>query len=149
MAGWREWVSLPELGIDHLKAKLDTGARSSALHAFDVERCDDEDGPKVRFRVHPIQRDDDTTVEAVAEWIEERDVKDSGGRVERRPVIRTTVGIGGRSWPIEITLSRRDDMGFRMLLGRRALKRRLLVDSNASFTLGGGPAEAAVDDEEE
>ena len=82
------------------------------------------------------------TVEAVAEWIEERDVKDSGGRVERRPVIRTTVGIGGRSWPIEITLSRRDDMGFRMLLGRHAVRRRFLIDPKKSFLAGqpkGGP----------
>lgn len=149
VAGWREWVSLPDLGIDHLKAKLDTGARSSALHAFGIERFDDESGPKVRFCVHPVQRDDRTTVEAVADWIDERDVKDSGGRVERRTVIRTTVGIGGQAWPIEVTLSRRDEMGFRMLLGRQALKRRFVVDPSASFALGDGPDGAPALDEEE
>ena len=149
VAGWREWVSLPDLSIPHLKAKLDTGARSSALHAFSLERFSEGDRDMVRFKVHPIQRDTSITIESVAELVDERDVRDSGGRVERRPVIRTTLELGGNRWPIEVTLSRRDEMGFRMLLGRQALKRRHVVDPGASFTLGQGPGRDPSADEEE
>jgi len=134
VVGWREWVCLPDLGIIALKAKLDTGARSSALHALAVHRYMEDGRPMVSFKVHPVQRDTNVSVETSAELIDEREVKDSGGRVERRPVIRTTVSLGGTEWPIEVTLSRRDEMGFRMLLGRQALKRRYVVDPGASFT---------------
>jgi hypothetical protein len=117
--GWREWVSLPQLGVDAVKAKIDTGARSSTLHAWDVDVLDRPGGPLVRFVVHPRQHDLSLTVVTTAELVEWRDVRSSNGTVERRPVIRTPVVIAGRRARVELTLTRRDEMGFRMLLGRR------------------------------
>jgi hypothetical protein len=137
--GWREWAALPELGIPAIKVKVDTGARSSALHAFDIERHDDAQGAWVEFAVHPIQRDRATTVRARARLLEERWVRSSSGRRTFRPVISTLVVLGEWSWPIELTLVRRDLMGFRMLLGREAVRRRLQVDPGRSF-LAGQPA---------
>lgn len=134
--GWREWISLPDLGVAEIKAKIDTGARSSALHAYGVERFRRRGKELVRFAVHPIQRDDEHVVLAEAEFVEERSVRDSGGHVERRPVIRTTARLSGRLWKIDVTLTNRDEMGFRMLLGRRALVRRFLVDPARSFLAG-------------
>ncbi|MEY2590001.1 MAG: hypothetical protein QOJ67_1985 [Acidimicrobiaceae bacterium] len=131
--GWREWVGLPDLGVDWMKAKVDTGARSSSLHAWDVEIA----GDVVRFNVHPVQDDDEVVVQAEAELVEHRDVRSSNGDVEVRPVIRTVALLRGERIPIELTLSRRDEMGFRMLLGRSAVRRRFLVDPGRSF-LGGG-----------
>jgi hypothetical protein len=131
--GWREWVGLPDLGVDWVKAKVDTGARSSSLHAWDI----DVDGDMVRFSVHPMQDDDELVVQAEAELIEHREVRSSNGDVEERPVIRTVAVLRGEGIPIELTLSRRDEMGFRMLLGRSAVRRRFLVDPGRSF-LGGG-----------
>jgi len=133
--GWREWVALPELGIPWVKAKVDTGARSSSLHAWDV-RVDDHDG-EVRFAVHPFQHDDVLTVPVRAPLVAMRDVRSSNGDVERRPAVVTLASIGGEAVPIELTLTNRDDMGFRMLLGRSALKRRFLIEPGRSF-LGGG-----------
>jgi hypothetical protein len=131
--GWREWVGLPDLGVDWVKAKVDTGARSSSLHAWDIEI----DGDIVRFNVRPVQEDDDVVVHAQARLVEHRDVRSSNGDVEERPVIRTVAVLRGEGIPIELTLSRRDEMGFRMLLGRSAVRRRFLVDPGRSF-LGGG-----------
>lgn len=139
VVGWREWVALPELGIDALKAKVDTGARSSALHAFDVEGFHREGERWVRFSVHPRQRDAVTTVRAEAPWIDERLVRSSSGATTRRPVVRCLLHLGDRSWPIELTLVRRDLMGFRMLLGRQALRRRCVVDPGRSFLVGERP----------
>lgn len=133
--GWREWVGLGELGIAWVKAKVDTGARSSSLHAWDV-RVDEVAG-EVRFAVHPFQHDDVLTVPVRATLVGMRDVRSSNGDVERRPAIATTATICGEAVPIELTLTNRDDMGFRMLLGRSALRRRFLVDPGRSF-LGGG-----------
>lgn len=131
--GWREWARLPELGIDSIKVKLDTGARTSSLHAFDLEQYDRDGRTMVRFEVHPVQRSrrDGVTVEAIV--IDERWVRNSGGQRELRPVIETQLELGGLAWPIELTLTRRDEMGFRMLLGRQALRRRVLVDPGRSF----------------
>lgn len=131
--GWREQIALPELGIPELKAKIDTGARSSALHAFDIETFQDDGRMMVRFKVHPYQRDSDRTVLAQAEVIDQRDVRNSGGHTQLRPVIQTTVEIGEFAFPIELTLTNRDKMGFRMLLGRQAVRRRFLVDAGQSF----------------
>jgi hypothetical protein len=130
-------VALPELGITALKAKADTGARSSALHAFDVDRFEREGEPWVRFSVHPRQRDGVTTVRAEAPWVDERLVRSSSGAATRRPVIRCLLRLGDASWPIEVTLVRRDLLGFRMLLGRQALRRRCIVDPGRSYLLGG------------
>jgi hypothetical protein len=140
LVGWREWVGLPDLGVAAVKAKVDTGARSSSLHAWDVveEAADTAGVTIVRFRIHPLQDDDEHVVEAAATLVEHRDVRSSNGDVELRPVIRTRVALrGADAYEIELTLARRDEMGFRMLLGRSALKRRFAVDPGRSF-LGGG-----------
>lgn len=131
--GWREWVSLPQLGIDRVKAKVDTGARTSALHAFDIEYFEDGDRLMVRFQVHPLQRDATLTVSAIAPVLEKRHVRNSGGHAQERPVIKTAIALGEQQWNIELTLTNRDVMGFRMLLGREAIRRRFLVDPGGSF----------------
>lgn len=131
--GWREWLALPDLGVAQIKAKIDTGARSSALHAFDIERCDLEGKAMVRFAIHPLQDDSRTVVMAEAELLAERHVRNSGGQAQLRPVIRTHVQLGDRQWPIELTLTNRDAMGFRMLLGRQAVRDRFVVDAGRSF----------------
>ncbi len=131
--GWREWVALPTLGVSAVKAKIDTGARSSALHAFSVERFEQGGRAMVRFQAHPIQRNDDYMVTAEATLLEERMVRNSGGQAEMRPVIETLVQVGRAVWAIELTLTNRDEMGFRMLLGRQAVRRRYLVDPGRSF----------------
>jgi hypothetical protein len=143
--GWREWAALPDLGIAAIKVKVDTGARSSSLHAFDVVRVDDENGAWVEFAVHPLQRDVRRTVRTRARLLDERWVRSSSGRRTFRPVIVTPLVLGGASWPVEITLVRRDLMGFRMLVGREALRRRMVVDPGRSF-LAGHPVLAAADD---
>jgi len=130
--GWREYVALPEFGIRRLKTKVDTGARTSAIHAFVVEKLG---GDRVRFGIHP-RRNSDREVWVETRLIEERWVTDSGGHRELRPVVRTTVELAGRSWPIEVTLTARDSMRFRMLLGRTALAGRFEVDPAKSYAFG-------------
>lgn len=131
--GWREWIALPELGIQTIKAKIDTGARSSSLHAYAVEQFEQNGRSMVRFQAHPLQRNDDYTVTAEAVLLEEREVRNSGGQVDLRPVIETQVQVGLAVWTIELTLTNRDQMGFRMLLGRQAVRRRYLVDPGRSY----------------
>lgn len=131
--GWREWVALPALGVQAIKAKVDTGARSSALHAFGLEQFERQGRAMVRFQAHPLQRDDRHIVMAEAVLLEERWVRNSGGQEELRPVIETTVQVGDQCWPIELTLTNRDVMGFRLLLGRQAVRRRYLVDPGHSY----------------
>lgn len=139
--GWREHLALPDLGIPVVKAKIDTGARSSALHAFDVEIFEDQGKQMVSFKVHPLQRDTCQTITAVAELLGQRQVRNSGGQTQVRPVILTTVDLNGgvangteaNRWLIELTLTNRDVMGFRMLLGRQAVRQRFLVDAGRSY----------------
>ena len=131
--GWREWVALPQLGIAAIKPKVDTGARSSSLHAFCVEEFSRNGVTYVRFRVHPIQRDSSLTILAEAEVLEYRNVTSSSGERSVRPVIVTDIEALGQRWPIELTLANRDQMGFRMLLGREAIRGRFLVDAGRSF----------------
>ncbi|MDX2143733.1 MAG: RimK/LysX family protein [Rhodospirillaceae bacterium] len=135
IVGWREWVRLPALHIDKIKAKLDTGARTSALHAFRVTPFTKDGAAYVRFFIHPLQRRSKPEVRCVAVVIDTRTVTDSGGRREERPVIRTMLKIGKSRYPIELTLTNRDQMGFRLLIGRQALRRRYLVDPGRSFVI--------------
>jgi hypothetical protein len=142
--GWREWVSLPDLAIAHIKAKVDTGAKTSALHAFYVQPFERNGRPWVRFGVHPLQSTTEQIVECEAPVKDVRRVTDSGGHAEMRPVIETTLVVQGEMRLIELTLTDRETMMFRMLLGRSALKRRFVVDSGKSFLLGGNKSQPVL-----
>lgn len=133
LIGWREWVALPNLGIAKIKAKIDTGARTSALHAFSLKPFTENGISKIRFDIHPLQHDTENIVTCVAEVIDKRLVTDSGGHEEERYVIITPITIAGQTWPIEITLTERETMLFRMLLGRSALRKRYLINPSRSF----------------
>ncbi len=131
--GWREIIALPQLGIERIKAKIDTGARSSVLHAFHIHQGTRHGKQIVRFQVHPQQRNSKITVTTEAQLLEYREVRNSGGIASLRPVILTEVQLGRHRWQIELTLTNRDVMGFRMLLGRQAVRGKFLVDPDTSF----------------
>ncbi|MBI9107791.1 MAG: ATP-dependent zinc protease [Spirochaetales bacterium] len=131
--GWREWVGLPDLGIPKIKVKVDTGARSSSLHASNLRNFKKDGEQWVRFHIHPTQRKKDLVIEAESRIIEYRSVRSSSGKATVRPVIITNVEILGLTWPVEITLASRDEMGFRMLLGREAVRNRFFVDAGKSY----------------
>ena len=128
-------MGLPDLGVAWVKAKVDTGAKSSSLHAWDITV--DETNSVASFNLHPLQDDDSVVISATAPLVEHREVRSSNGEVEVRPVIRTRALVSGREFQIELSLTSRDEMGFRMLLGRSALRRRFVVDSGRSFVGGG------------
>ncbi len=134
--GWREWVALPDLGLSAIKAKIDTGARTSSLHAFLIEPYQQDGIEMLRFLIHPIQKNQDFQVECHSPVYDVREVTDSGGHREMRYVIQSNVSLGNRSWLIELTLTNRDTMSFRMLLGRKAMEDRFLVDPAASYING-------------
>lgn len=134
--GWREWLVLPALGIPAVKAKIDTGARSSTLHAFQLDSYRDRGAERVRFAFHPLRKRDDLALVCDTDVFDRRVVSDSGGHREKRVVIETPVRLGDQEWTIEVTLTNRDTMLFRMLLGRTALAGRYLVDSRRSYCFG-------------
>jgi len=138
--GWREWVALPELGISWIKSKVDSGARTSSLHAFDIEYGRKGGEPYVRFKVHPLQRNQRKTVIAEAPLLERRHVKSSSGHLSLRPVIVTPVQLMDQTLEVEITLASRDAMGFRMLLGRQAIRGKFVIDAGRSYLAGHPPA---------
>ena len=133
--GWREYVALPGLGLPVLKAKVDTGARTSALHAFKIVPFTRDGREMVRFHVHPVQRRSDIVVICEAPVIDQRMISDSGGHRERRYVIETTLVLNNRRWLIEMTLTNRESMVFRMLLGRTAMQ-ALVIEPAESYLLG-------------
>lgn len=144
--GWREWVDLPQLDIAGVKAKIDTGAATSAIHAIHIRRFTENGHPRVSFEVHPRQRNTKLTVACQADIHDERFVTSSTGHREKRIVIRTPVRIANHQWPIELTLTNRDSMGFRMLLGRRAMHGHVLVDPSASYLAGAADSGGAPAD---
>ena len=133
--GWREWASLPEMGIPAIKIKIDTGAKTSALHAFDLETFTQDGKDQVRFNIHPLQRNDTLIKSYTAPIVSEKTVKSSNGQKERRITIRTPIVIGDKQWDIDITLTNRDIMNYRMLLGRGAMG-KLIVEPAKSFCRG-------------
>lgn len=134
--GWREWLALPELGLHAIKAKVDTGARTSTLHAFYVDTFRRDGRLYARFGVHPLQQRADIVVHGEAPVIDRRPVSDSGGHREERYVIKAHIALAGQEWPLELTLTNRETMLFRMLLGRTAIAGRALVDPEKSFLTG-------------
>lgn len=139
--GWREWVGLPDLGIGRIQAKIDTGAKTSALHAVDIELFDRDGAQWVRFSVPRLTRKESVRppFRVEAPIVDEREVRSSNGNAELRPVIQTTVHVGDALWSTLLTLTDRGAMGFRLLLGRRALEGKVLVDAGASFLLDPTP----------
>ncbi|GAA0286557.1 30S ribosomal protein S6--L-glutamate ligase [Rhodovulum strictum] len=131
--GWEEWVALPGLGLPAMKAKVDTGARTSALHAFDIEPFGPASRPRVRFAVHPIPGREDLSIPCSAEIVDRREVTSSNGDSEWRFVIRSEIEVGNRRWPIDLTLTHRGGMAYRMLLGRQALGEDVIVSPVDSF----------------
>jgi hypothetical protein len=132
--GWREWVALPDLGVDAIKVKIDTGARSSSLHAFDLETFEADGIEMVRFVIHPQQRSSGGLIGPIEAPLHAKKlVRNPGGREEIRPVVRTHIVWNGIAFEADLNLTRRDEMGFRMLLGRQAVRRRFLVDPGRSF----------------
>ncbi|MBS0241887.1 MAG: ATP-dependent zinc protease [Proteobacteria bacterium] len=131
--GWEEWLALPELGLPAIKAKIDTGARTSALAAFNIEEIGGRGTRRVRFDVRPIPGRDDVVVNCIADVVDCRDVTSSSGESEKRYIIRTTARVGTHEWPIEISLASRNGMTYRMLLGRQAVRDDMVVDPATSF----------------
>lgn len=136
--GWREWVQLPQFGVNEMKVKVDTGADSSSLHAFNMERFSRDDGEWVRFEIHPRQRSRKPAIVCEALVVKERKVKNPGGRTELRAVIRTSLIVAGREIDAMVNLTTRDEMSFRMLVGRRTIRKHFIVDPGRSY-LGGRP----------
>ncbi len=141
--GWREWVGLPSLGVPRIKAKVDTGARSSSLHAEDLEEFQRGGHPWIRFTLLPRQRSRKGAVRVEAPVADRRAVRSSSGEARVRPVVEVEVEVGGSRFACEVTLARRDRMGFRMLLGRTALRGRFLVDPGRSFLQANTPDASA------
>ncbi len=134
--GWREWVRFPDLGGAVIKAKIDTGAKTSALHAYRIKKEMRDGVPWASFRVHPMQRHRHPEIQCSAPIVDEREIRSSNGHTEVRFVVKTPLKIGPYTHPVELTLTNRDEMGFRVLIGRQALKKFYIVDSSLSYGTG-------------
>ncbi|MEL6361515.1 MAG: RimK/LysX family protein [Pseudomonadota bacterium] len=135
--GWREMVSLPDLSDEPIRVKVDTGAATSALHAFKIKEFAGDDGQDwIRFLIHPRHKAKRPECECVAPIKTRRRIRSSNGQVQERVIIRTRLKLGGRSWPIDLSLTNRDEMGFRMLLGREALKPKIVIHPSKSYLQG-------------
>jgi len=135
MIGWREWADLPDFDVAGINAKIDTGAKSSAMHAFRIRETVIDGAEYVEFFLHPVQRRKKPEVFCRAPLVDRRVIRSSNGQEEERYVIETRLRLGGRFWKIELTLTNRDAMGFRLLLGRDALRRKFIIDPGASYLL--------------
>lgn len=133
--GWREWVGLPEFGIKNIKAKIDTGAKTSVVHAFRISEISQNGMPFIRFYLHPEQHQTKLEIPCTAPFTEQRSIRSSNGAKETRYVIKTDICLGTKSFPIELSLTNREELGFRMLLGRDAIKDRYIVNPAHSFLL--------------
>jgi ribosomal protein S6--L-glutamate ligase len=133
LIGKKEWCALPELGLPALKARIDSGARTSALHAFNLTTEKDGDEQWVSFDIHPIQKNRKITRQCTARIVDERSIKSSSGHAEKRIVIATPLTLGADTWEIEVTLTNRDQMGHRMLIGRQAMQNRVLIDPAGAY----------------
>ncbi len=134
--GWQEWAALPDIFIPAVKVKVDTGARTSSLHAEDITPFTKNGEKYLRFTVHPIQKDKTISLKCEAQLVDRRHVKSSNGAQEQRPVIRTNIKIGEHEWEIELNLTKRDHMGCRMLLGRNAMQGHIIIDPEEKFLHG-------------
>ena len=134
--GCEEWCGLPGLRLPAIKVRVDSGARTSSLHAFNIRQFERDGISHVSFDIHPLQHNRKIVKRCEAPLLDQREVKSSSGHVENRPVIRTGIALGETEWEIDITLTNRDSMGYRMLLGRQAMKGRILVDPEVSFASG-------------
>lgn len=135
MIGWREWVSLPGLGLPVIRAKVDTGAKTSSLHAFNIEPYFDRGRLRVCFQIHPLRTRSDLIITCHADVVDYRAVSDSGGHREKRYVIMTTLVLGEVEFPVELTLANRESMTHKMLIGRAAMK-NLTINPSHAFLLG-------------
>ncbi|MEJ2681586.1 MAG: 30S ribosomal protein S6--L-glutamate ligase [Gammaproteobacteria bacterium] len=136
IVGSEEWCELPDLNIPAVKARIDSGAKTSCVHASNIQTFKRDNTAWVRFDVHPLQSSRSTTTQCEARVLDRRIVKSSNGESEKRYVISTTLSLGGKQWDIELTLANRDSMGFRVLIGREAMNGRLLVDPEKQYALG-------------
>ena len=134
--GKEEWCAIPALGLPAIKARVDTGAKTSALHAFNIVPFDENGRQYVKFDIHPIQNNRKIVPSCRGLVVDRRSVKSSSGEKEQRLVIKTPIIMGNETWDIEITLTNRDSMGYRMLIGREAMKDRVLIDPDSAFCLG-------------
>ncbi|MEM6426148.1 MAG: RimK/LysX family protein [Cyanobacteria bacterium P01_D01_bin.128] len=140
LIGWREWLTLPELGVDQVKAKIDTGARSSALHVLNLDFFERDGQSWATFQVFENYATQQSTDAVEMILTDQRHIKNSGGQIEYRPIVRTAVTLGRQSWDIELSLTTRESMRFPMLLGRQAVRGRFWVDPGRSFLHGSIPS---------
>lgn len=134
--GWREWVAFPEYGVAQIKAKIDTGAKTSAVHAFRINEMHVNGAPHVEFFLHPEQKRRQPEMQCIAPIKDKRLIKSSNGQVQERIIVSTLLAIAGEEWTIDLSLSNRDEMGFRLLLGRDALRNKVIIHPGKSYMLG-------------